>query len=420
MLTLSDKLKSLGVKLGARDLPRPEFNEGPLPQARHDAYTIEQVLPGRFQPTPDGDSYVVETLYTPEYRHGRFGLWATASLRTMAEWAGEPHLAGCESPGLVFLDTETSGLAGGTGTYAFLIGVGRFHGDHFHLAQFFMRDPAEEPAQLAALTGFLQPCDALVTFNGKSFDVPLLNTRYTVHGRATPLASPGQLDLLHLARRLWRDRLPSRALGQLEIHILGAHRPHEDVPGWLIPSLYFDYLRSGDARPLKGVFYHNAMDVLAMAALLTHMAQLLADPLDTAIEHGLDVVALGKLFEDLGRLEAAIQLYERGLAYNNLPEDSYWDTQRRLSLAQRRRGDLAAALDTWRLAAEGRQIYAHVELAKYYEHQARDYSEAARWTQAALDLVNTPDFPRYERRQWLADLQHRLARLQRKLGHGAG
>ncbi len=415
MVTLSDKLKSLGVKLGARDLPRPEFSQEPPLKTQTETYAIEQVLPGRFQATPHGDAFVVETVYTPEYRHGQFGLWATASLQNIAEWAGEAHLADCESPGLVFLDTETSGLAGGTGTYAFLIGAGRFEGEHFRLLQFFMRDPAEEPAQLAALTDFLQPCDALVTFNGKSFDVPLLNTRYIVHSRATPLLGPAQLDLLHLARRLWRDRLPSRALGQLEIHILGAQRTHEDVPGWLIPQLYFDYLRSGDARPLKGVFYHNAMDVLAMAALLTHMTQLLDDPLNTALEHGLDVVALGKLFEDLDRLEAAVQLYERGLAYNNLPEENYWDTQRRLAVAQRRQGDLAAALATWRLAAEGRQIYAHVELAKYYEHQVRDYGEAARWTQAALDLVNAPNFSRYERRQWLADLQHRLARLQRKL-----
>ena len=214
---------------------------------------------------------------------------------------------------------------------------------------------------------------------------------------------------------MWRDRLPSRALGQLEIHILGAARTEEDVPGWLIPNIYFDYLRSGDARPLKGVFYHNAMDVLAMAALLTHIAQLLAEPLQTALEHGLDVIALAKLFEELGQTEAAIQLYERGLAYNNLPEESYWDTQQRLAGVHRRRGNLAAAVEVWRLAAEGRQLYAHVELAKYYEHQQRDYPQAMQWTEAALELVNDPNFSRYERRQWLADLQHRLARLQRKL-----
>jgi tetratricopeptide (TPR) repeat protein len=269
---------------------------------------------------------------------------------------------------------------------------------------------------LAALADFVQPCEALVTFNGKAFDVPLLNTRYIVHRRATPLTSPGHLDLLPLARRLWRDRLPSRALGQLEIHILGATRTQEDTPGWLIPTLYFNYLRNGDARPLKGVFYHNAMDVLAMAALLTHMAQLLADPLTTVIEHGLDVVALGKLFEELGHLENAVQLYERGLSYNNLPEEAYWDAQQRLALAQRRRGNFEAAVEVWRLAAEGRQVYAHVELAKFYEHQARDYREAIRWTQAALDLVNAPNFRHYERNQWLADLKHRLARLQRKSG----
>ncbi len=407
MLTLSDKLKSLGVKLGARDLPPP--------RPRYETYAIEQVIPGRVQSTLHGNTFVIETLYTPEYRHGQVGLCTTASLQTIAEWMGDGRLAGCGGSGLVFLDTETTGLAGGTGTFAFLIGVGRFEGEQFRLVQFFMRDPTEEPAQLAALTDFLQPGDALVTFNGKAFDVPLLNTRYIVHRRATPLTSPAHLDLLPLARRLWRDRLPSRALGQLEIHILGAARTHEDVPGWLIPSLYFDYLRYGDARLLKGVFYHNAMDVLAMAALLTHVAQLLADPFNIALEHGLDVVALGKLFEEMGHLEAAVQLYERGLAYNNLPEESYWDTQRRLALTQRRRGDLMAAIEVWRLAAEGRQVYAHVELAKFYEHQARDYYEAARWTQAALDLVNAPTFPRYERSQWLADLKHRLARLQRKL-----
>jgi hypothetical protein len=404
-LTLSDKLKALGVKLGARDLPAPQ----PAP------FTIEQVLPGRFQTTPHGPAYLVETIYTPEYRHGQVGLWATASLQAIAAWVGEPRLATGELNRLVFLDTETSGLAGGTGTYAFLIGAGRFEGEQFRLVQFFMRDPAEETAQLAALTEFLQPCDILVTFNGKAFDVPLLNTRYLSHRCASPLGEPGQLDLLHLARRLWRDRLPSRALGQLEIHILGANRSAEEVPGWLIPSIYFDYLRNGDARPLKGVFYHNAMDVLAMAALLTHMAHLLDNPLQVALEHGLDVIALAKLFEELAQWEAAMQLYERGLAYNNLPEESYWEAQRRLAGLQRRQGNLTAAIATWQLAAAGRQIYAHIELAKYYEHQQRDYGQALHWTQTALTLINAPAFPRYERRQWLTDLQHRQKRLEQKL-----
>ncbi len=272
----------------------------------------------------------------------------------------------------------------------------------------------EEPALLAALTEFLQPCQALVTFNGKAFDVPLLNARYVTHGEQPPLASAAHLDLLPLARRLWRDRLPSRALGYLEERILGVTRSHEDVPGWVIPSLYFDYLRSGDARPLKGVFYHNAMDVLSLAALLSHVAGLLDDPLNGAVVHGLDLVAMGKLFEDLGHLERAAQLYERGLAHD-LPEELYWETVRRLSFAQKRRGNLLAAVALWREAARSGQIYAHIELAKFYEHKRCDYSEAAQWTHAALALVNAPDFPRHARDQWLADLEYRLARLHRKL-----
>jgi uncharacterized protein YprB with RNaseH-like and TPR domain len=405
MTALSDKLKSLGVKIGAGDL---------LPPRPRQPYAIEQVVPGCFQETPHGQAFLVETRYPLEHRQGCAPLRSTASLRVIAEWAGEPRLAQVEPRSFAFLDTETTGLAGGTGTYAFLVGVGRYDGQAFHLAQFFMRDPMEEPALLAALTEFFQPCQALVTFNGKGFDVPLLNTRYVTNGEPPPLISVAHLDLLLLARRLWRDRLPSRALGYLEEHILGVTRTHEDVPGWLIPSLYFDYLRSGDARPLQRVFYHNAMDVLSLAALLSHAAGLLDDPLNGSVVHGLDLVAMGKLFEDLGQIETAVQLYERGLAYH-LPEELYWEGVRRLSLAHKRRGNLSAAVALWREAARSGQIYAHVELAKFYEHGQRDYSQAAQWAQAALALVNAPGFPRHTCDRWLADLEHRLARLHRKL-----
>ncbi len=415
MTSLSDKLKSLGVRIGARDLPPPRPRK---------PYPIQRVVPGRFQETPYGEVYVVEERHPLEQQHGCATLQITAPLHLIAEWAGEPRLAEIGEdlvrigeglrPSFAFLDTETTGLSGGTGTYAFLVGVGRYDDQEFHLAQFFMRDPTEEPALLAALTEFLQPCQALVTFNGKGFDVPLLNTRYITNGERPPLASLAHLDLLPLARRLWRARLPSRALGYLEEHILGLVRAQEDVPGWVIPSLYFGYLRSGDARSMKSVFYHNAIDVLSLAALLSHIAELLDDPLGRTAVHGLDLVAIGKLHEALGNLERAAQLYQHGLT-RDLPEEAYWDAVRRLSFAQKRRGNLAAACASWREAAGSGQIYAHVELAKFYEHRQRDYAEAAQWTQAAIILVNAPDFPRHERRRWLADLEHRLARLQRKL-----
>jgi uncharacterized protein YprB with RNaseH-like and TPR domain len=233
MPSLADKLQSLGVKLGARELPPPH--------PRKVAYAVEHVMPGRFQTTPHGEVFLVETTYSSEYQHGHTGLWIEHSLRIVAEWAGDQRIAKASLDSFAFLDTETTGLAGGTGTYAFMIGVGRYEADQFRLTQFFMRDPLEEPAQLAALTEFLQPCRTLVTFNGKAFDVPLLNSRFITNGKSSPFASVAHLDLLHLARRLWRDRLASRALGDLEIHILGVERAHEDIPGWLIPSVFFDY-----------------------------------------------------------------------------------------------------------------------------------------------------------------------------------
>ncbi len=402
MPTLSDKLKSLGVKVGARDLP--------LPKPRH-AHAIENVVEGRVHATAFGDAFVVETTYPPEYRHGNAALQITASLQTIADWAREERIAACAPNGFVFLDTETTGLAGGTGTFAFLVGIGRYDGASFRLTQFFMRDPIEEPALLAALTELLQPLDALVTFNGKAFDVPLLNARYITNRSDSPFTRVPHLDLLPLARRLWRDRLESRALKSLETHILGAERTDEDIPGFLIPQMYFDYLQTGDARPLQRVLYHNAMDVVAMAALLSHVAQLLANPIEFAAEHGLDLVSIGKLFEDLGRLDDAARIYARGLELD-LPEESFRQTARRLALVHRRRGEMPTAIELWRSAAGNRQIYAHVELAKYYEHKARDYAEAAQWTRTALVIVreSAPD----ARREWLAELEHRLKRLEAK------
>lgn len=402
--TLSAKLKSLGVQVGANNLPPPKPKN---------ANTVDQVLPGRIHTTPLGETFVVEQTYPPDYRHGNIALPLNVSLQAIADWANDPRLAQGETRHLVFLDTETSGLVGGTGTFAFLIGLGRFTTDGFRLTQIFMRDPIEEPAALAAVTEFLQPLDALVTFNGKAFDAPLLRNRYILNQHAVPFADAAHLDLLPLARRLWRDRLESRALKSLEEHILGATRTEDEVPGWLIPQIYFDYLTSGDARQLKGVLYHNAMDVVAMAALLSHIAQMLDDPLHVALEHGIDIVAIGKLFEDLGRWDDAANLYARGLE-RELAEASFRETVQRLARLQRRRGDFSSAIALWQSATNTRQVYAFVELAKYYEHQTREYALAIEQTRAALAIVKGNDFPRDARKQWLGALEHRLKRLEEK------
>jgi hypothetical protein len=283
-----------------------------------------------------------------------------------------------------------------------------------------MRDLTEEPGHLLALEDFLAPCQVLVTFNGKAFDVPILNTRFVVQGWQTPFAGLAQLDLLHLARRLWRERFASRTLGNLEVSLLGAERSEQDIPGWLVPQIYFDYLRSGDARPLSGVLYHNAMDVLGLAALLNHSASLLADPLHSPDLHKLDQAAIGRLFEDLGRLDEAEALYRRCLDEAEALEPEVRDgvvddVLRRLSFICKGRRAWPEALELWEQAARRRQLYAFEELAKYFEHTTKDPAEALRWTEAGLSLIGAPGFPPGERLQWRGPLLHRLERLKHKL-----
>ena len=413
-LSVKEKLKSfgdLGVKKGTDGLPVPK---------RADRYEIDSVVAGAYRPTSLGDVFVAEQSFSSDYRHGHCSL-TPLPFPLIAQWTDDARIAGLSLEKYAFLDTETSGLSGGTGTYAFLVGVGRFVEGQFLLQQFFMRDPAEEPALLEGLIHFLAPCEALVTFNGKAFDAPLLNTRFSLNRIPIPFKNYSHLDLLPLARRLWRDRLPSRALKYLEQHVLGLTRTTEEVPGYEIPWLYFDYLRTRDARPLGGVFYHNAMDVVAMAALLSHMSEMMADPFAGRVEHGLDFIALGKLYEDLGHWDEAARLYERGLESvpstgieQGLTEADFGVAVKRLSTLQKKRGDVSRAIQLWEQAAERGHVYAHIELAKYYEHKQRDVKSAIKWTKSARKQIEKMDLPAYMRKHWLGEIEHRLARLERK------
>ena len=402
--SISDKLRSLGIGKPASELPSPTVKT---------RYEIDAVVPGAYLPTPLGDVFVAEQTYPSDYVYGSSPLISASPFSLISQWANDPRIATLPLSSFAFLDTETSGLSGGTGTYAFLVGAARFVDGQFVLKQFFMRDPSEEPALLEGLARFLAPAEALVTFNGKAFDAPLLTTRYTIHRIPVPYKNYAHLDLLPLARRLWRDRLESRALKYLEEHILGLKRSSEEVPGYEIPWLYFDYLRTRDARPLGGVFYHNAMDVVAMAALLAHVNEMIMKPYEGRVEYGLDFIALGKLFEDLGHWDEAARLFEHGLQLK-ITESDFGLAVKRLSILQKRRGDFEEAIRLWEKAAAEGHIYAHIEMAKYYEHKRRDVKSAIQWTRSALEHVERDDLPAYIRKHWLEEITHRLERLERK------
>lgn len=405
MESLSDKLKRLGVHLGTEDLkdskPRTTF-------------PVEEVIPGRFIHTNSGSIYFVEKIYPTQHMHGDISLDYLGSLNTISEWAGHPEISDVSTEEIVFLDTETSGLAGGTGTFAFMVGMGRYVKEGFQVGQFFMGDPLDEPALLIAIEEFLAPYNVLVTFNGKAFDVPLLNTRYILQGWKSPLITLIQIDLLHLARKLWRYRLPSRTLGDLELQILKARRTEEEVPGWMIPQMYFDYLRSRDARPMQRIFYHNEIDVLSMAALLNHTSHLiehvqLVDDLEQ-----IDRFSVARLYEDLGHYYMAINLY-KDCIQGDLPEEFHLEAVQRLSFLYKRLGNYPNALELWEKAASKSQIYAFVELAKYYEHTLHDFPLALQWTEAAIRTIELSEFSERQRRVMMFELNHRYNRLVTKI-----
>jgi uncharacterized protein YprB with RNaseH-like and TPR domain len=404
MPSLSEKLKALGVNIGT---------DGLLPASKSTKYPIEHIIDGQEVNTPFGQTFVVEKTYLSDPRSENLPLRFSASMATLSTWIGDPKIVHYKPESFAFIDTETSGLAGGSGTYVFMIGIGRFTNDEFRLTQFFMRDPIEEPAQLAAVLGALDGCKVLVTYNGKSFDVPLINSRFITNGEPPPLKSHAHIDLLHIARRLWRDRLPSRTLGSIEENILEFLRTEEDIPGWMVPSIYFDYIKTGDARPLNNVFYHNAMDILSLATLLNHVSAILDDPHGGLVEHGIDLIAMGKIYEDIREIDAAAECFARGLEHD-IPRNVRGQAIQRWSLLEKRRDNIDISIRLWQNAAEYEEIYAHVELAKAFEHRLRDYSQAIIWTERAIAIIQSPGFSDIERIIWESQLSHRLDRLMRK------
>jgi uncharacterized protein YprB with RNaseH-like and TPR domain len=405
MNSLSDRLKALGVQVGARQIKPPSPAET--------VYSIDKVVEGEFYPTIYGSSFITKRIFTPNYLHGHLSLSTLPHLSILSEWSKSTRLNDLDVRNIAFLDTETSGLAGGTGTFAFLVGVGYHTGDGFQVVQFFMRDPSEEQALLAALNEWMSAFDVVVTFNGKSFDIPLLNTRYTMNGISSPFSTYEHVDLLHLARRLWRDRLPSRALGDLEKEIMGFYRDQDEVPGYLIPQYYFDYLRTADARPLAGVFYHNVLDIVSLAALFNFTGALLSNPGEIA-SYSLDIAAIARLNEELGHLEHAAELYEHCIELG-LPEENFLKIIERFAQMRKRQQKPELAAILWLHAVERKHIPAFIELAKYYEHTVIDLDTALSYVTKALTLSSTLPLPGYLRKMYQDELNHRAQRLEKKI-----
>ena len=404
--SLRDKLKSLGVQIGTGHIQKPE-----TPSETH---TIETVIQGENRENRFGSTFVVEKDFPNGCFHGNVDLCEIPDYGFLAQWARSNLLTSQDFQNIIFLDAETSGLAGGAGTFAFMIGLGHFTETGFKLIQLFLRDPSQEHALLVTLDQILSAFDIIVTFNGKSFDVPLMTSRYILQKHPIPFQDKEHIDLLHLARRIWKNRLASRTLGNLETEILNLARTQEEVPGWMVPELYIEYLKTHDARPLAGVFYHNEIDILSLAALLNLLAKMLNNPSESNTAHSLDLIAIARLYEELGYLEKAIQLYEDSIA-QGLPLNFLVETLNRYAKIHKRAGDWDSAQKLWESAAGYQDVEACLELAKYHEHFLRDPSAALLWADRAKERLETQNLPRINSENNLAAIEHRRQRLLGKL-----
>ncbi len=314
---------------------------------------------------------------------------------------------------LVCLDTETTGLGTAAGTVVFLVGLGRWDGERFEIEQLVLPDHPDEPAFLAALRRAIPPDAWLVTYNGRGFDWPLLVTRYRLQGAPAPEYA-GHLDLLPVARQLWRHRLDNARLSTVERAIAGVYR-HDDLPGALIPGRYLDFLRTGDADPLRAVVEHNRQDVISLGLLLACLAERLADPLARDREHPGDIAALGRAYARHRRFNEALACCNTAVATAVDPglRERLAAEQARVLRLSGRHAESAAA---WRLIAESGgplSAVAWVQLAKHLEHVRRDTAAALEAAERATALLERHRLTG----RALPRLEHDLARRRARLRH---
>jgi hypothetical protein len=364
------------------------------------AVPIEQVLDGRVVQTPQGAHFETVRLWQRVQRHGGVEIGELAGLPPDLLTALLDQPTSVSPPERwAFLDTETTGLAGGAGTSAFLVGVGRITAAGFQVTQFFMRDHGDEPSMLHALADALADVETLITYNGKAFDVPLLETRYRMARARPPFARMAHLDLLYGARRLWRLRLESCRLVELESRILGFER-EGDIAGDLIPLLYFEYLRSKEAWRLTPVFLHNALDIVTLACLTAIVPWAFRCPEEVPLAHGTEMVGLARWLRKEEKPEEALALMRRGVK-KGLPEPLLWRCLWDIAMLEKklRREDAARTVFTELASCPNEfQCGALEELAKYYEHREKNYRMALEMTESALAICATPELQRRRER----------------------
>jgi len=373
---------------------------------------IEQLVKGEVISIPEGETFLAKEDFTPDFRYGEMALADVLNIPTYPAHllSRDERLRELDFRKALFLDTETTGLSGGTGTFAFMVGLGFFEEDRFSVHQFFMRDYSEERASLSLLKNIIDSFQFLVTFNGRQYDIPLLETRFILSRMVSKIREMPNFDLLYPSRKIWKGAYENCRLVTLESRLLGVERT-DDIPSEWIPYLYFDYIQTGDARKISQVFYHNRMDILSMVALAGRIHLVYHDPQAARPRKGIEHFALGRLFWEHGQRDKAIPCFE--IALKRCDDDLSWEVMKWLSMAFKKTGQGEKARSLWEEMlgwSYKKDAFPCIELAKYHEHRLKDWERAMTYVDEALELIPS------HRQGEVELLQHRRRRLEQKKG----
>jgi len=374
--------------------------------------------PVPFEPEPRRPIQVFENVYPPAARYGKLKIEDALGIggEVLRYLSRDDAFLALDLSTTVFLDLETTGLAGGTGTIPFLVGLGYFRDRSFVVAQYFLGDPSEEGRMLEDLVRLFSEMSfkSLLTYNGKAFDLPLLETRFVLQRKPLALSDLPHLDFLFAARTLWKHKHESCRLFHLAQQVIEAPRD-EDIPGAEIPFRYFDYLRTGNFAQIEPILYHNQEDILSLLGLVISGAKLFSEE-DLGDGEGpdpLDLVGVGKVFARAGEAARSTRMFERALV-GRLPSEVAVSVVRKLTAQLKKDADWEKAVALWQEGVGADRIFCYRELAIYHEHKSGNLLEARRITEEGLAIVLETSAS--ER----ADFEKRLARLNAKIRKTGG
>lgn len=408
-------------RLGKKEEAHPSHENIPIPTSPSETTNItetssliqklrerlgiftEPSIPKTSRPTSSGSSFLeggtligseasqclyFSEIYSHPYSYGKVIL---ADALHFSAHEARITSAGVEIPEFsaekaLFIDTETTSCFGGTGTVAFLVGIGYFTGTDFYVEQFFMRDYDDEPALLEALDERIQRASLFIGYNSKCFDLPLLRNRYRMNRLPFHGEELSHFDLMHVARRFWNRRLSDCSLNTVERFILGVKR-YGDIPGAVIPRLWLNYIETGNAEAIPRILEHNRRDILALAGLMAWIALRIQVPKGLGFEELTDRFSLLRLQMKCAHYSDAIETAEELLQQSDyLPlRAECWkmlsEAYRKLQLWDEREKTLILWANEDTTA-----VFPRIELAKWYEHQLKQIEPALYWTEQALEI----------------------------------